>query len=72
MDQKLNLWKLIIFKAQKNGFNGPTLGVKLAEENKLEFTEEQMRAGEAIVGLQAGYNKGASQSGQSFGQTRHM
>jgi hypothetical protein len=39
-------------KAQKNGFNGPTLGVKLAEENKREFTEEQLRAGEAVIGLQ--------------------
>jgi hypothetical protein len=58
--------------AQKNGYNGPTLGPKLAEENKREFTEEQLRAGEAVIGLQAGSNKGASQAGQNFGLTRHM
>lgn len=44
----------------------------MAEENKREFSEEQLRAGEATIGLQAGYNKGATQSGQSFGLTRHM
>jgi len=58
--------------AQKNGFQGPTLGVKLAEENKREWTEEQLRAGEAVIGLQAGFNKGANQSGVSFGTSRHM
>jgi len=58
--------------AQKHNFKGPTLGIKLAEENHREFTEEQMRASEGMIGLQAGSNKGASQSGQSFGQTRHM
>jgi hypothetical protein len=39
-------------QAQKNGYVGPTLGVKLSEENKREFTEEQLRAGEAVIGLQ--------------------
>ena len=59
-------------KAQKNGYNGPTLGVKLAEENKREFTEDQLRAGESVIGLQAGFNKGASQSGQSFGMNQFL
>jgi hypothetical protein len=59
-------------QAQKKGFAGPTLGVKLAEENKREFTDEQIAAGNAVLGLQAGYNGGASQSGQSFGGSRHM
>lgn len=58
--------------AQKNGYQGPTLGVKLAEENKREFSEEQLRAGSAVIGLQAGYNKGANQSGIAFGTSRHM
>ena len=58
--------------AQKHKFNGPTLGVKPVEENKREFSEEQLKAGLNVIGLQAGYNKGASQSGQSFGMTRHM
>jgi hypothetical protein len=58
--------------AQKNGFTGPTLGPKLAEENKRDFTDEQLRAGESVLGLQAGFNKGASQAGQNFGLSRHM
>lgn len=45
----------------------------MADENKREFTEEQLRASEGHVGLQAGFNKGASQAGVgSFGNTRHM
>ena len=40
------------FKAQKHNFNGPTRGVKLSEENKREFTEEQLEAGKNIIGLQ--------------------
>jgi len=51
---------------------GPYLGPKPAEENKREFTEEQLRAGEAVINLQYGTNKGANQSGQNFGNTRHM
>lgn len=63
----------MVFKqAQKNGFQGPYLGPKMSDENKREFSEEQLRAGEATIGLQAGFNKGASQSGQSFGMSRHM
>ncbi|XP_054263256.1 muscle-specific protein 20-like [Macrosteles quadrilineatus] len=53
-------------------FRGPFLGPRPAEENKREWTEEQLRAGEAIIGLQAGTNKMASQSGQNFGATRKI
>ncbi|KAH9381666.1 hypothetical protein HPB48_022904 [Haemaphysalis longicornis] len=37
-----------------------------------EWTQEQLRAGEGIINLQMGSNKGATQSGQNFGNTRHM
>lgn len=37
------------------------MGPKPSEENKREFTEEQLRAGDGIIGLQAGTNKGATQ-----------
>jgi len=59
-------------KAQANGFNGPALGPKEAQANKREFTEEQLRAGEGVIGLQAGTNKVASQAGMSFGGQRHI
>jgi len=57
-------------KAQSSGYNGPVLGPAESVENKREFSEEQLRAGEGIIGLQAGSNKGASQAGQNFGKTR--
>lgn len=53
-------------------WRGPWLGPKPAEENKRAFTEEQLRAGEGLIGLQAGTNKGATQAGQSFGATRKI
>jgi len=51
---------------------GPYLGPKPAEECKREFTEEQLRAGETIIGLQAGQNKGATQAGQNLGAGRKI
>lgn len=53
-------------------WRGPYLGPKPADENRREFSEEQLRAGEAIIGLQAGQNRGATQAGQSFGATRKI
>ena len=40
--------------AQKNGFQGPVIGAKEGTENKRNFTEAQLKAGEGIVGMQAG------------------
>jgi len=57
-------------RSRKTEYEGPTLGPKEATENKREFSEEQLRAGESVIGLQAGSNKGASQAGQNFGKTR--
>lgn len=60
-------------KARKQpGFKGPTLGPKEAAQNKREFTQEQLRAGNSVIGLQMGSNKGASQAGQNFGKTRSI
>ncbi|XP_069698236.1 myophilin [Periplaneta americana] len=54
-------------------YTGPRLGPKMADENKREFSEDQLRASEGHLGLQMGFNKGASQSGHGgFGNTRHM
>ena len=66
---------LTIPQTQKHPeYCGPRLGPKMADENKREFSEEQTRAlREGQIGLQAGFNKGATQSGiGSFGNTRHM
>ncbi|XP_069131361.1 muscle-specific protein 20-like [Argopecten irradians] len=58
--------------AQKNGFSGPTLGPKEADYNPRNFDEEVMNKGQTVIGLQAGSNKGASQSGMSFGRSRNI
>ncbi|UJR35236.1 hypothetical protein I4U23_028001 [Adineta vaga] len=59
--------------AQKHNFHGPILGPKMAESNKREFTEEQLIAAKnALPLLNEGMNKGANQSGQNFGLSRHI
>eukprot|EP01098_Paradermamoeba_levis_P012401 TRINITY_DN542_c0_g1_i4.p1 TRINITY_DN542_c0_g1~~TRINITY_DN542_c0_g1_i4.p1 ORF type:complete len:195 (-),score=68.50 TRINITY_DN542_c0_g1_i4:25-609(-) len=43
------------------GFNGPFIGVKEADSRRVEFTEEQLKASEAQLGLlQDGQRKAAS------------
>ena len=61
-----------LLQAQKKGYSGPTLGPKVADKNVRHFSEEQKKAGGAVIGLQMGSNKGANQSGINFGQTRHI
>lgn len=57
-------------KAQKNGMKG--LGPKEANKNERSFTEQQLKEGQSIIGLQYGTNKCANQSGLNIGNTRHM
>ncbi len=45
-------------------------GPKEAEENRRVFSKEQLKAGESVIGLQMGTNKGASQAGMTFGKQR--
>jgi len=57
--------------ATNKGYAGPGLGPKMSEENKREFTEEQIRQGrDAHLGLQMGSNEGASQAGLNMGKQR--
>ncbi|XP_066248989.1 muscle-specific protein 20-like [Euwallacea similis] len=53
-------------------WRGPFLGPRPSEENKRDFTQQQLRAGEGLIGLQAGSNKGATQAGQNFGASRKI
>lgn len=59
-------------EAQRHAFNGPTIGARPTEKHVVEFTEEQLRAGQSIIGLQAGTNKCASQAGMNMGGVRHI
>jgi len=59
--------------AQKNGFNGPALGVKVANENRRNFDDSVLKAGQSVIGLQYGSNKGASQAGMTcYGTGRQI
>jgi len=53
-------------------FKGPFLGPKPADECKRDFSEEQMKAGQTVIGLQAGSNKGATQAGSNMGAGRKI
>lgn len=53
-------------------WNGPWLGPKPSEECKRDFSDEVLKAGQTIVGLQAGSNKGATQAGQNMGAGRKI
>lgn len=50
----------------------PKLGPTEAKANPRQFTEEQLREGQNVIGLQMGSNKGASQAGDHFGRPRQV
>ncbi|KAJ8316238.1 hypothetical protein KUTeg_006252 [Tegillarca granosa] len=58
--------------AQRNGFNGETAGPKPTEKVKRDFTYEQLKSSQGLIGLQAGSNKFASQKGMRIGAVRHI
>ncbi|CAK9296731.1 unnamed protein product [Gordionus sp. m RMFG-2023] len=47
-------------------------GIKESKGEKREWTKEQMKAGDTVLSLQYGSNKGANQRGMNFGNTRHI
>lgn len=59
-------------KAQKLGYEGPVFGGRESDSNPRNFSEEKLKAGSAVIGLQMGSNKGASQAGMSFGRARSI
>ena len=54
--------------AASKGWNGATIGPKLATKRQVEFSNEQLQQSNAIIGRQAGYPMGASQSGMGSGR----
>jgi len=53
-------------------WKGPWLGPRPAEENVRHFSEDVLAQGKEVIGLQAGFNKGASQAGTNFGAQRRI
>ena len=59
--------------AQKNGYPGPVIGKKMATQNKRAFDQTVLNAGQSVIGLQYGSNKGASQAGMTaYGTGRQI
>lgn len=46
--------------------------IKVSAKQKRNWSNDKLNAGQAIIGLQMGSNKGASQSGMSFGTARPL
>ncbi|KAK3097766.1 hypothetical protein FSP39_013008 [Pinctada imbricata] len=51
-------------------YTGPIIWPKKAEENKRKFSNDQLNAGQQVISLQYGTNRGASQAGMNFGKQR--
>lgn len=63
----------LYIQAKKKGYEGPTIGVKVADENKRLFSKEIMEMGKTVIGLQSGSNQGASQRGMTpYGASRQI
>lgn len=57
----------------KPGYSGPeAFWPRKSEKNIREFSEEQLKAGQSVISLQYGSNKGASQAGMNMGKPRHI
>lgn len=64
---------VLLLQAQKKNWDGPTIGVKVADENRRAFTRDQLAESHKIIGLQYGSNKGASQAGMTpYGAMRQI
>ncbi|VCW77586.1 unnamed protein product, partial [Gulo gulo] len=61
-------------KAKTKGLqSGVDIGVKYSEKQERNFDDATMKAGQCVIGLQMGTNKGASQSGMTaYGTRRHL
>ncbi|XP_042199788.1 transgelin [Callorhinchus milii] len=68
----LALGNLAVTKSDGHFHGDPSCFVKKAQENKREFTADQLSQGKNIIGLQMGSNQGASQSGMSYGKPRQI
>lgn len=73
--EKQNLYSVITclqsLGRKAGNYGKPTLGPKEADKNVREFTAEQLNAGQNVISLQYGTNKG-QQSGINFGNRRQM
>ncbi|KAM4620008.1 transgelin-like [Polymixia lowei] len=67
------LGSLAVTKSDGNYQGDPNWFHKKAQENKRDFSEDQLNEGRSVIGLQMGTNKGASQAGMTgYGRPRQI
>lgn len=67
------LGSLAVTKDDGNYKGDPSWFHKKAQENRRDFSEEQLTEGRNVIGLQMGTNKGASQAGMTgYGRPRQI
>jgi len=67
------LGSIAVTKDDGNYRGDPNLFHKKSQENKREFSDEQLNEGKCVIGLQMGTNKGASQAGMTgYGRPRQI
>ncbi|XP_004922895.1 myophilin-like [Bombyx mandarina] len=73
--ERQNLYSVVVclqsLGRKAGNFGKPSIGPKEADKNVRDFSEEQLKAGQNVISLQYGTNKG-QQSGISFGNRRQM
>nr|CAB3232123.1 calponin-3-like [Phallusia mammillata] len=61
----------LVDHAMSRGLTDTDIGLHVSEKQKRNWSKEQLRAGESIIGLQAGTNKCASRAGMTaYGASR--
>lgn len=69
----MGLGSIAVTKGDGYYHGDPSWFMKKAQENKREFTDEQLKEGQNVIGLQMGTNRGASQAGMTgYGRPRQI
>ncbi|KAE8588591.1 hypothetical protein XENTR_v10022626 [Xenopus tropicalis] len=69
----MNLGGIAVTKGDGYFRGDPNWFPKKSQENKREFSQDKLKEGQNIIGLQMGTNKGASQSGMTgYGMPRQI
>jgi len=69
----MSLGSLAVTKNDGNYKGDPSWFHRKSQENRRDFSEEQLNEGRNVIGLQMGTNKGASQAGMTgYGQQRQI
>lgn len=67
------LGSLAVTKSDGNYKGDPSWFHKKSQENRREFSEEQLNEGKSVIGLQMGTNRGATQAGMTgYGRQRQI